>query len=376
MSDQKILFLVNVDWFFVSHRLCIARAAVEKGYEVHVATTVTNQASIIKDSGLILHELQMSRSGSRIIGNLKTFIAIVQIFREVNPQLVHLVTIKPIILGGIAARFTKINGIIAAVSGLGSSFLDYGVLGNIKRLFIKIFYRISLSNLNVQVICQNQNDIDYVQKISKLPLSNFSLIEGSGVSLTKFKYSEDNNKIPKVIMASRLLRDKGVMEFVDAARLLKESKTNVNMILVGEPDLDNPSSITESQLISWEREGLLEYWGYQKDMESILGQSSIVVLPSYREGFPKILIEAAACGRAVITTDVPGCRDAIYNGVTGILVPEKNAIALAHAIKELALNPNLYKEMGKKGRKMAENRFDENNVISKHLEIYNQLVRH
>tara|TARA_A100001015_G_scaffold308309_1_gene405728 strand:- start:157 stop:1290 length:1134 start_codon:yes stop_codon:yes gene_type:complete len=376
MSDQKILFLVNVDWFFVSHRLCIARAAVEKGYEVHVATTVTNQASIIKDSGLILHELQMSRSGSRIIGNLKTFIAIVQIFREVNPQLVHLVTIKPIILGGIAARFTKINGIIAAVSGLGSSFLDHGVLGKIKRLFIKIFYRISLSNLNVQVICQNQNDIDYVQKISKLPFSNFSLIEGSGVSLTKFKYSEDNNKIPKVIMASRLLRDKGVMEFVDAARLLKESKTNVKMILVGEPDLDNPSSITESQVISWEREGLLEYWGYQQDMESILEQSSIVVLPSYREGFPKILIEAAACGRAVITTDVPGCRDAIYNGVTGILVPEKNAIVLAHAIKKLALNPNLYKEMGKKGRKMAENRFDENNVISKHLEIYNQLVRH
>ena len=115
---------------------------------------------------------------------------------------------------------------------------------------------------------------------------------------------------------------------------------------------------------------------YQQDMESILEQSSIVVLPSYREGFPKILIEAAACGRAVITTDVPGCRDAIYNGVTGILVPEKNAIVLAHAIKKLALNPNLYKEMGKKGRKMAENRFDENNVISKHLEIYNQLVRH
>tara|TARA_B110000003_G_scaffold275248_1_gene317338 strand:+ start:1868 stop:2998 length:1131 start_codon:yes stop_codon:yes gene_type:complete len=376
MSNKKILFLVNVDWFFVSHRLGIARAAIEKGYEVHLATTVTNQASIIKDTGLILHELQMSRSGSRIIGNLKTLIAIIKIFREVNPRLVHLVTIKPIILGGIAARFTKIHGVIAAVSGLGSSFLDNGIYGKIKLFFIKKLYRISLGNLNIQVICQNQNDTEDVQKISQLPLANFSLIEGSGVSLTKFRYSEDNREIPNVIMASRLLCDKGVMEFVDAARFLKESKTNVNMILVGEPDPDNPSSITKLQVTSWEREGILEYWGHQEDMEKILQQSSIVVLPSYREGFPKILIEAAACGRAVITTDVPGCRDAIYNGVTGILVPEKNAVALADAIKELALNPNLYKEMGKKGRKMAENRFDEKNVISKHLEIYNQLLKH
>ena len=376
MSNKKILFLVNVDWFFVSHRLGIARAAIEKGYEVHVATTVTNQTSIIKDTGLILHELQMSRSGSRIIGNLKTLIAIIKIFREVNPRLVHLVTIKPIILGGIAARFTKIHGVIAAVSGLGSSFLDNGIYGKIKLFFIKKLYRISLGNLNIQVICQNQNDTEDVQKISQLPLANFSLIEGSGVSLTKFRYSEDNREIPNVIMASRLLCDKGVMEFVDAARFLKESKTNVNMILVGEPDPDNPSSITKLQATSWEREGIIEYWGHQEDMEKILQQSSIVVLPSYREGFPKILIEAAACGRAVITTDVPGCRDAIYNGVTGILVPEKNAVALADAIKELALNPNLYKEMGKKGRKMAENRFDEKNVISKHLEIYNQLLKH
>jgi glycosyltransferase involved in cell wall biosynthesis len=374
MSKAKLLFLVNVDWFFVSHRLGIARAALEKGYEVHVATTLTNQASIIRDNGLILHELKMSRSGSKIIGNLKTFIEIVKIFREVNPKLVHLVTIKPVILGGIAARFMKIRGVIAAVSGLGSSFLDNGIYGKIKRFFIKILYRISLSNLNIQVICQNQNDIEDVQKISQLPLANFSLIEGSGVSLTKFTYSEDDREVPNVIMASRLLRDKGVMEFAGAAELLKESNTKVKMILVGEPDPDNPSSITKSQVTSWEREGILEYWGHQENMEKILQQSSIVVLPSYREGFPKILIEAAACGRAVITTDVPGCRDAIYNGITGVLVPEKNAIALAHSIKELAINPILYKEMGKRGRKMAESRFDVDNVISKHFKIYNQLL--
>ena len=374
MSDKTLLFLVNVDWFFVSHRLEIARAALEKGYEVHVATTFTDQASTIIENGLILHELQMSRSGSKIIGNLKTFIEIVKIFRKVNPTLVHLVTIKPVILGGIAARFTKIHGVIAAVSGLGSAFLDNGIFGKIKRFFIKRLYRISLGNLNIQVICQNQNDIEDVQKISKLPLSNFSLIEGSGVSLTKFTFSEDDCEVPNVIMASRLLRDKGVMEFAGAARLLKESNTNVKMILVGEPDPDNPSSITKSQVISWEREGILEYWGHKEDMEIVLQQSSIVVLPSYREGFPKILIEAAACGRAVITTDVPGCRDAIYNGITGILVPERNAKALANSIKELAIDPILYKEMGKRGRKMAERRFDVNNVISKHFKIYNQLL--
>ena len=374
MSDKKLLFLVNVDWFFVSHRLGIAKAAIEEGYEVHVATSITNQAAIIRDHGLILHELKISRSGSKILGNLKTFFEIIKIFKEVNPKLVHLVTIKPVILGGIAARFTKIHGVVAAVSGLGSSFLDTGIYGKIKRFFIKRFYKISLSNLNILVICQNQNDIEDVQKISNLPLINFSLIEGSGVSLTKFRYSEDDNEIPNVIMASRLLRDKGVMEFANAARILKESNINLKMILVGEPDPENPSSITRSQVTAWQKEGILEYWGYKDDMENILQQSSIVVLPSYREGFPKILMEAAACGRAVITTDVPGCRDAIYNGVTGVLVPERNSLELANSIKELAINPNLYKEMGKRGRKMAESRFDVDNVISKHFKIYNQVL--
>jgi glycosyltransferase involved in cell wall biosynthesis len=374
MSDKKLLFLVNVDWFFVSHRLGIAKAAIKEGYEVHVATSITNQAAIIRDHGLILHKLKISRSGSKIIGNLKTFFEIIKIFKEVNPKLVHLVTIKPVILGGIAARFTKIHGVIVAVSGLGSSFLDNGIYGKIKRFFIKRFYKISLSNLNIQVICQNQNDIEDVQKISNLPLINFSLIEGSGVSLTKFRYSEDDNKIPNVIMASRLLRDKGVMEFANAARILKERNINLKMILVGEPDPENPSSISRAQVTSWQKEGILEYWGHKDDMENILQKSSIVVLPSYREGFPKILMEAAACGRAVITTDVPGCRDAIYNGVTGVLVPERNSLELANSIKELAINPNLYKEMGKRGRKMAESRFDVDNVISKHLKIYNQVL--
>jgi len=374
MSKDKILFLVNVDWFFMSHRLPIAQAAMSKGYEVHIATTFTDQASTMKDHGFILHEVQMSRSGLKLISNIRTLIDIVKIFRMVRPKLVHLVTIKPILLGGIAARITKIHGVIVAISGLGSSFIDQGFSGKIRRFFIKNLYKVSLDHPNIKVICQNKSDLEDIQKISQLPPSDFSLIEGSGVSLTKFQYCIDRNKVPKVIMASRLLKDKGVLEFADAARLLKDNSTQVNMILVGEPDPDNPSSITRAQISLWEQEGILEYWGHQKNMENILSLASIVVLPSYREGFPKILIEAAACGRAVITTDVPGCRDAIYNGVTGVLVPKQNATALAHSIRDLALNSRACKEMGQKGRKMAEKRFDENKVIEMHFLIYDQLL--
>ena len=176
------------------------------------------------------------------------------------------------------------------------------------------------------------------------------------------------------MMASRMLKDKGVIEFAYAASILKKNNIAANFILVGEPDPDNPSSVSRSQIQDWEQKGILEYWGHKDNMEDVLSQASIVVLPSYREGFPKVLIEAAACGRAIVTTDVAGCRDAIYNGVTGVLVPVKDGPALAEAISTLVKKPETYIKMGIEGRKMAEERFDENKVIDQHLSLYNELL--
>ena len=202
----------------------------------------------------------------------------------------------------------------------------------------------------------------------------FTLINGSGVALDKFKFFPCKTQIPNIMMASRLLIDKGVIEFLEAAKILSKKNIKANFILVGEPDLDNPSSITQAQIVEWESEGIIDFWGHRDNMHEVLPLASIVVLPSYREGFPKILIEAAACGRAVITTDVPGCRDAIYNEVTGLLVPMKDSHALADAIEKLVSNMKYCQKMGQEGRSMAEVKFDEKKVIKQHLEIYNQLL--
>jgi glycosyltransferase involved in cell wall biosynthesis len=374
MRKAKILFLVNVDWFFLSHRLPVAIAAAERGFEVHVATTITDKAHIIEESGFILHEVGISRGKTNLLSNLRTFLDIIKILRTVQPKIVHLVTIKPILLGGIAARLVNVQGVIAAISGLGYIFIDQGFFASCRRFFVRALYKFSLSHKNLKIICQNLSDLDEMQRTTKLPDSTFSIIDGSGVSLNKFQYSPDTHKIPQIMMASRMLKDKGVIEFAYAASILKKNNIAANFILVGEPDPDNPSSVSRSQIQDWEQKGILEYWGHKDNMEDVLSQASIVVLPSYREGFPKVLIEAAACGRAIVTTDVAGCRDAIYNGVTGVLVPVKDGPALAEAISTLVKKPETYIKMGIEGRKMAEERFDENKVIDQHLSLYNELL--
>ena len=374
MNKVKILFLVNVDWFFISHRLPIAIAAAKKGFEVHVATSVTDKADIIKNSGFILHDIPISRGSTGPVSTVKTLLAIIKLFHKVKPNLIHLVTIKPILLGGIAARITNIPGVIAAISGLGYIFIDQGFVASFRRFFVRVLYQVSLGHKNLRIICQNSNDLDEIQRATNVSNDSFSLIDGSGVALNKFIYVPDLNKIPKVMMASRLLKDKGVIEFAEAAAILKGKNIDAEFILVGDPDLDNPSSIKSSQVKQWEQKGILNCWGHVDNMQDILSQASIVVLPSYREGFPKVLIEAAACGRAVITTDVAGCRDAIYNGVTGVLVPAKDANSLAAAIFDLVASPEKCKQMGLEGRKMAEERFDENIVIKKHMSLYDQVL--
>jgi glycosyltransferase involved in cell wall biosynthesis len=374
MKKTKILFFVNVDWFFISHRLPIAIDAAAKGFEVHVATTVTNQAKQIVDYGFILHEVNISRGNTNPFFVIKNLFDIIFLFKKVKPNIVHLVTIKPILLGGIAARLTNIQSVVAAISGLGYIFINQGFIASIRRFFIKLLYRLSLRHKNIRIICQNQNDLQEIKSLSKLSDSSLTIIEGSGVSLQKFNYSPDTSVIPNVMMASRLLIDKGVKEFYEAAVLLKHAKLQANFVLVGETDSDNPASISDDLIEKWMHENIVEFWGHRADMQNVLPRASIVVLPSYREGFPKVLIEAAACGRPVITTDVPGCRDAIYNNKTGILVPPRNVKALAGAIKNLILDNDARQMMGSEARKMSETRFDEKFVIKKHLHIYNQLL--
>lgn len=376
--SYRILIVVNVDWFFLSHRLPVALAAKQAGYEVHVAVGLTDKLSQLTQHGFIVHPLSVSRSQAGLLGNLRAFTSICKVLRRVRPDLVHLVTIKPVLLGGVAARLMHVPALVAAVSGLGFVFVATGWVAVLRRGLVGGLYRLALGHANSRVIFQNADDQALVTQMANLPPDRVVRIRGSGVDLSAYNVQPWPEGPPVVMLAARLLADKGVREFVEAAAALRQHVGSVGQgvrfVLVGEPDLDNPASLQQDELDAWQAAGLVELWGYRSDMHAVLPLASVVVLPSYREGLPKVLIEAAACGRAVVTTDVPGCRDAIEPGVSGLLVPAKDAVALATAIAELLTDKQRCQAMGAAGRKLAEQAFDVNSVAEQHLAVYADLL--
>lgn len=368
--QKKLLFVVNVDWFFVSHRLPIALAAQQQGYEIHLACSFTDQADYLTSLGFILHPIELSRSGTRLWHEFGTFRRIFQVLRAIKPDIAHFVTIKPVLYGGLASRLLKIKQRVASISGLGYIFIARGAKASALRFFVSLMYRLALRSDKTRVIFQNPDDKQLLLDMGAITPEQVVMIRGSGVDLNHYQMQPEPAGIPVVMLVARLLIDKGVLEFVEAARQLKAEGASLRMVLVGDTDEGNPKSVTTTDLANWTAEGVLEHWGYQKDINNTMAQAHIIVLPSYREGLPKSLIEAAACGRAVITTDVPGCRDAITPNETGLLVPVKESAGLVTAIKHLVANPQLRQQMAFAGRELAEQVFDIRQVIAKHLEIY------
>jgi glycosyltransferase involved in cell wall biosynthesis len=376
---KKLVFVVNVDWFFLSHRLPIALAAQKQGFEVHIATHVTNRLPELVKYGFTVHQLKLERSSAGPMSALITLFDIWKVFKVVKPDLVHLVTIKPLLLGGIAARLASVPSVVAAVSGLGFVFVAQGTIAVVRRFIVEQLYRLALGHRNIKIIFQNNDDKTNLQGFTHLPESNTVMIRGSGVDLSQYTVKPFLQEEIIVLLAARLLLNKGVGEFVEAAQLLKtnyiDATKKVRFVLVGDIDPANPTSATQEQLSAWMKTGAVEHWGHRLDMYDVLSDARIVVLPSYYgEGLPKVLIEAAACGRAVVTTDHPGCRDAIEPGKSGLLVPVRNSQALAIAIKNLLDDPVRCQIMGSAGRNLAERVFDVKQVVSLHLRIYDQLT--
>jgi len=304
-------------------------------------------------------------------------VAIWQVLRAVRPDLVHLVTIKPVLFGGLAARLAGIGSVVAAVSGLGYVFVARGPWAAVRRVLISAWYRLVFSNRNVVVIFQNTDDREQLARATHLAPARCELIRGSGVNLGEYVLQPQPAGVPLVLLAARLLADKGVREFVQAAIMLRRQGCAARFVLVGAVDPANPASLEQSELDAWSRDQVVECWGHRSDMPLVLAQARLVVLPSYREGMPKVLLEAAACGRAVVTTDVPGCRDAIEPGVTGVLVPPRDAEALARAIRALLEDDARCRSMGLAARALAEREFDVRRVVARHLELYGRcLARH
>lgn len=372
--SRTLMFVVNVDWFFLSHRLPIALEAQRQGYQVHIATGLTDKLDELQRHGLVVHPLSLDRSSTGLGNAWRTMVELWKLFRAVRPDIVHLVTIKPVLLGGLMARLAGVPAVVAAVSGLGFVFMAHGAKAVVRRWLVGGLYRVALGHHNLKVIFQNPDDRASLATLAHLPDSKVKMIRGSGVDLAQYGHTPLPLGIPVVLLAARLLVDKGVREFAQAARLLTQQGASARFCLVGCVDPANPASLLDAELTQWANEGVIELWGQRLDMLAVLSSAHLVVLPSYREGLPKVLLEAAACGRAVVTTDVPGCRDAIEPGVTGVLVPVRNAAALADALKGLINDPARCQAMGNAGRALAERAFDVRQVVAAHLRIYQELI--
>lgn len=371
---KKILIVVNNPAFFLSHRLNIAQEAKAQGYHVTISTMDGPAVQTIKAHGFEHVVFPMRRSGMNPITELATIWALYKIFKQVKPDLVHLVTIKPVLYGGIAARLARVKAVVYAISGMGFLFTKERGKFDLVNLITRQLYRIALAHSNSRVIVQNTTDKALLQEMTALRDKQLVLIRGSGADLNRYQYVPEPAKPPLIVtMAARLLKDKGVREFVKAARMAKgEGRNNILWQLAGSPDPGNPASITAKDLDDWQDD--IHYLGEVDDIAKLYSESHIIALPSYREGLPKSLVEAAACGRAVVTTDAPGCRDAIEPGVTGLLVEVCSAESLYDAVVELSDDDTLRQSMGRAGRQLALEEFDEKVIAKNQVALYKELL--
>lgn len=370
----KLLFTVNDAGFFVSHRLPLALAARKAGYDVHVATAPGPGAAEITAHGLPYHPVPISRSGLNPLSEIRTVWSLARLYRRLRPDLVHLVTIKPVLYGGIAARLSGVPAVVAAVSGLGHVFIRRGSISALLRTAIKAAYRIALSHRRLRVIFQNPDDRRQFVAQGLVGEPDCVLIKGSGVDVRRFAATPEPAGIPVVVLPARMLREKGIVEFVEAARRLRRDGIEGHFTLVGDRDPGNPTSIPQEQLDAWNRDGDVDWWGYRDDVPEVLAGANIVCLPSYREGLPKSLIEAAACARPIVATDVPGCREIARDRENAILVPPRDPEALAAALRRLIEDPDLRRRLGARGREIAVAEFSLDRVIADTLDVYRDLM--
>ncbi|WP_028484060.1 glycosyltransferase family 4 protein [Thioalkalivibrio sp. ALE17] len=368
----KLLFVVNDFGFFVSHRLAVGVGARDAGFDVYVAAPGEPPAEL-GEQDLKAVPVPISRRGANPFAEARSLWALYRLFRHLRPDLVHLVTIKPVLYGGMMARLARVPAVVSAISGLGTLFTTSGGRAGLMRRVAQAMYRVALGHGNQTVILQNPDDRMALIREGGLREEKTEIIRGSGVDLEGYACHAEPLGTPVVVMAVRLLREKGIEEFIEAARLVVARGVQARFLVVGDPDPGNPSSVSAEDVDRWRAEGVAEFLGFRQDIARIFRESHVVVLPSYREGLPKVLIEAAACGRAVVTTDVPGCRDAIEDGETGVLVPVRDVPALADALQALVEDPERRQAMGRAGRALAEREFAIEKVVDAHLEIYRRL---
>lgn len=370
----RLLFLVTEDWYFWSHRVDLARVAQDEGFEVLVATRVRNHGERIRRAGFRLVPLRTLRRGAPGARDMAAVAEILCLYWRARPDIVHHVALKPVVYGSWAARLARVPGVVNAIAGLGSAFIGNSTGSPPLHVAARHSLRFAFAVLRSTAIFQNHDDWEYFTRTGILGKSRAVVIRGSGVNTNLFMVSPEPAGVPLVLLPARMLWDKGVGEFVEAARILSAQRIHARCVLVGMIDAENPSAIPEARIRAWQHEGVVEWWGHREDMPRTLAAANVIVLPTYREGLPKVLLEASASGRVIVATDVPGCREIVRHGVNGSLVPPHDPRALAEAITLLVRNPALRAEAGRRGREIVEREFSVARIAGETLAVYRRLL--
>ncbi len=375
MSDRpRLLYLITEDWYFRLHWIGLARAARDAGFEVLLAMRVQEHGLEIRGQGFKLFPINLLR---RSVNPIREFLAVIELarlYRAEKPDLVYHVAVKPILYGSLAARLAGIPSVINVFAGLGYTYTSDEWKARLFRLLLKFGLNAACNSSGSIAVFQNEEDQAQLVRDHAVRRSHTRVIRGTGVDTDRFRPTSEESGDPVILLPCRMLWDKGVGEFLEAARLVIRQKPRVRFVLVGRCDEENPASIQSVQLHRWQEEGAIEWWGHRSDMPAVLGHAAVVVLPSYREGLPVSLLEAAACGKPIVATDVPGCRDVVRHRVNGLLVPPKNATALAEAIAVLLENPGLRNELGRRGRDIVVKEFSSTLVTRQTLALYDELL--
>ncbi len=369
---MKIILFANTDWYIYNYRMPLVETLRGMKNEIILLSPSGSYSDRIKKSGYDWRRVKMTRSGINPLDEVRTIFHLKNIYHREKPDLVHHFTSKCVIYGSLAAKLAGIKRIVNSITGMGYVFTRKNPMSFLLKPFVIFCYKIALTNTNV--IFQNQQDLDYFISHHLVKVSQCALIPSSGVDTRKFYPVPLPKGKPLVILPARMLWDKGIREFVEAATMLKKQGVQARFALVGMPDKGNPSSISEKQLELWAASGIIENWGWQEDMVSVYQQASIICLPSYREGLAKGLIEAAACGRALVASDIPGCREVVSHGINGFLVPSKEAIPLAEAIEKIIQNRGLMAKMGRESRMIAQRDFSVEKINRETIIEYNKQI--
>lgn len=370
----KLLYLITEDWFFCSHFMERAIAARESGYDVFVVAREGAHSAVIRAAGLSFIPLQFERRSFNLYRELRLLISLLRIYKQQNPDLVHHIAIKPILYGSLVARVCGLRNVINSPVGMGYVFSSSDLKARLLRPFLKLGYKLLINPPASRVIFENKDDLASFVQAGSVRRSDAILIRGAGIDLQRYQPVTKKNAVPVVVLSARMLRDKGVIEFVAAAQQLHREGVLGRFILIGDSDPGNPASITSETLRSWDGNWGVEWWGWRDDMVAILRNADIACLPSYREGLPKTLLEAAASGLPIVTTDTPGCREVVVDGENGFLVPVRNVELLVSALRKLLTDPDLRVRMGMRGRTMAVHSFSSEQVVSETLAVYEQVL--